>query len=304
MGKKKKFEDTKDYQLILKAKEVIGEYTTILTLRQIYYRLVAKLILINTKSKYKGLSAALVKGRKNGIISYDSMEDRTRSVIDNEGNYNTPEETLATYIKWVLEVYKTYKIPRTYSQKHVVVVLLEKEALARIFGNICSELNAYLIVCKGYNSLSQLHELVEKLKEQKKIIHVVEYSDYDPSGFDIARNFKSQIVELGAKIESFERIALTKEQIDKYNLPYAPVKLTDSKAKNWNDINGVVELDALDPPILEELISKSILQYFDEEISQEDRDLQAEERVKLKPKCLKIKEALKTTLEELGITIR
>lgn len=297
MGKRKKFEDTKDYKLILEAKQVIDQYTTILTLRQIYYRLVAKLILMNTLSKYKGLSAALVKGRKKGIISYDSMEDRTRSIVANQGYYTTPEETLENYITWVLDAYKDYKIPRTYSQKHVVIVLLEKEALARIFGDVCEKLNAYLVVCKGYNSLSQLHELVVKLKYESKIIHVVEYSDHDPSGEDITRNFRSQIVELGAKIESFERIALTKEQIDKYNLPYAPLKTSDSKAKNWTDVKGVVELDALDPPILEKLISDSILQYFDEDIFQEDMKLQKEERSKLKIKCLKIKEAL----ENIGI---
>jgi len=46
--------------------KILGEYDFPLTVRQIYYRLVAANLIPNTRSAYNQLSSWLVKARENG----------------------------------------------------------------------------------------------------------------------------------------------------------------------------------------------------------------------------------------------
>jgi hypothetical protein len=51
---------------------------------------------------------------------------------------------------------------------------------------------------------------------------------------------------------TFERIAVTPEQIRKWALPSRPTKASDTRAKNFGDIS--VELDAIPPDRLRDLV--------------------------------------------------
>jgi len=243
--------------------KVINSYTQKLTLRQIYYRLVAKHIIQNEYSQYKRLSKLLVEARKKGLVPFDAMEDRTREIINNSViNYDSWRDELNHLIKWIKN--PKYYLPENLYQPKINLILLEKQALEGIFRSAIDN-NTILVVCKGYNSLTQLYELSELLGEDHREIHCGFFSDYDPSGIDIQRNFKEQSIELGIEFDSFKRIALTKDLIKKYALPYAPTKRKDSRAKDWED-KGVVELDALEPNVLEQMIQIFCSKNWDNEI--------------------------------------
>jgi hypothetical protein len=69
----------RDWQTILNhAGEVVNEYDNRITLRQLFYRLVADGTLQNLDSSYKGLSRETAKARREG--SFPSLVDRTRRV--------------------------------------------------------------------------------------------------------------------------------------------------------------------------------------------------------------------------------
>lgn len=51
-----------------------------LTLRQLYYQLVAKDIIPNTQKSYNRLGAIVTKAREGGLISWGHIVDRTRNV--------------------------------------------------------------------------------------------------------------------------------------------------------------------------------------------------------------------------------
>jgi len=74
---------TKKDKILKAVQNVISSYTQKLTLRQIYYRLVSKLVIKNTISQYKYLSRILEDARKDGLIPYKAIEDRTRDVNNN-----------------------------------------------------------------------------------------------------------------------------------------------------------------------------------------------------------------------------
>ncbi|MHA1488564.1 MAG: hypothetical protein ACTSRI_02780 [Promethearchaeota archaeon] len=254
---------SKKQNILDNVKKIISSYTQKLTLRQIYYRLVAKLIIPNTKSQYKYLSAILVEARKSKAIRYDSMEDRTREVIN---------ESKCNYFNFKYDVQyelddlkkKRYILASNLYQHKITLIVLEKQALEGIFRSALNK-NAILIVCKGYNSLTQIWDLSKILENDNRQVHCRFFSDFDPSGLDIQRNFIEQCKDLGIKFSSFRRIGLNMRQIKKYNLPFAPTKLSDSRAKNWR-LPGVVELDALDPNLLESLIKKTCDENWNREI--------------------------------------
>jgi len=256
--------------IVQEAQKVISTYTQKLTLRQIYYRLVAKLIIENKTSQYKYLSRLLVDARKSGLIRYDAMEDRTREVINNKKvEYASWRVNLKRWITYISN--PRYTLPKNLYQEKISLIVLEKQALEGIFKDAIND-NSILIVCKGYNSLTQIYDLSTILENDNREVHCTFFSDYDPSGLDIQRNFLKQCEDLGVEFESFNRIALIKEQIDKYHLPYAPTKTTDSRSKDWKN-RGVVELDALDPNILVDLVKKACSKNWDKNIEKQKNRL-------------------------------
>jgi len=64
-------------KLIEAAAAVLAEHHP-MTLRQVYYQLVARHIIDNNRNEYQRLSNALVKARQEGIIPWEWVEDRTR----------------------------------------------------------------------------------------------------------------------------------------------------------------------------------------------------------------------------------
>ena len=56
-----------------------------LTLRQVYYQLVSALVIKNNGKEYKKLSDKLAKARLQGLISWDAIEDRSRSTLHSWG---------------------------------------------------------------------------------------------------------------------------------------------------------------------------------------------------------------------------
>jgi len=54
----------------------------------------------------------------------------------------------------------------------------------------------------------------------------------------------------------FDRIAVTREQIERYKLPTRPAKAGDTRARDWE--GGCVEVDAMPPAELRRLVQDAI----------------------------------------------
>jgi len=61
----------------------------------------------------------------------------------------------------------------------------------------------------------------------------------------------------------FERLALNRDQVDEYNPPPNPAKVTDSRYKDYAEKHGdeCWELDALEPSVLDALIQEKIISF-------------------------------------------
>lgn len=103
------------------------------TLRGIFYILVSFDLIENLQQRYKGLSRALVTATREGIIPYAWIIDESRSIIDIDDVYYTPQERIDHRINWLLElpdVFKKTMIPRWYKQPKYIEVWIEKNAMA------------------------------------------------------------------------------------------------------------------------------------------------------------------------------
>lgn len=268
--------------IIEAARQVIKQYATKLTLRQIYYRLVANKVLTNSIASYKKLGSILVEARKAGKIPYSAMEDRSRSYHNGDRMYESPAAHFRAAYNYMKQNYLAYELPTWWHQPNKVVVFVEKDALSGVFRSITDELGVDLVVCKGYSSLTQLHDTAQRLAQDHETKHItlLYFGDYDASGVDIERYARETLGdEFGIEFD-FERVAITEDQIDELGLVPAPGKKTDSRhdafvAETGNDWQ--VELDAVEPNKLVEMIREAVKPKFDEDI-EVDRDEEQDRR--------------------------
>lgn len=86
------------------------------------------------------------------------------------------------------------------------------------------------------------------------------------------------------KMIEVKRIALTMAQVEQYNPPPNPAKATDARYKKYQEEHGddSWELDALEPSVLDELITSSIAGLKDEDLYAEREDEETTHRRNLK----------------------
>ncbi len=260
---------TKAESIVERVKRIVAEYAGMrLTLRQIFYRLVAAQVIENTKSNYQFLSKVLVDARKARKIPYTAIEDRTRSMHKGHGSNLSAAEHFNSFWDYVTKMDKRYTMPKWWGQPKRVQVWLEKQALQALFEQVTDAEGVDLAVCKGYPSLTFLWEAARTLQGLKEEIEIVYFGDFDPSGMDIER-FVGETLrdEFGIEV-TVTRISITREQIDEYNIPPAPAKPTDSRTEKFVEEHGVawqVELDAIEPRTLQGFIRDSIREHWDED---------------------------------------
>ena len=98
-------------------------------------------------------------------------------------------------------------------------------------------------------------------RERRVILHL---GDHNPSGKDMTRDIADRLELFGADVD-VQRIALNRDQIDEFNPPPNPAKLSDSRASAYIEEFGTEswELDALEPKVLTNLIRTCVADLTD-----------------------------------------
>jgi hypothetical protein len=224
--------------------------------RQMYYQLVG-LGYPKTEEFYGKAQREILSMRQEGVLPYDLIIDSSRRRIKYQ-TFSTSAQALESWIRnYKQDVWKTLPV--------YVEIWLEKKSLQAIFADVCYEFDVPLCVSSGFSSESFIYESVCQMKAIGKPVQVFYFSDYDPSGLTLSKTVEDKIRRFGITDFKFERIALTPEQIQYYNLPTRPTKeSTHSKGFEGGFEGDSCELDALDPRILVRLIRKTILSVIPE----------------------------------------
>jgi len=247
----------KTLDLFAAVNNILTQYDGPLTLRQVYYRLVAAQVLPNTRNAYSGLSGHLVNARLARIVDDSRIVDRVRQTLRVSCWDDLPD---------FLEAVRTsYRREKWTSQSFNVEVWCEKDAVAGVLEPITDEYEVVLYPCRGYNSYSALKDAGERLRRMDRPTVVLYLGDFDPSGQDMPRDIRDRLTQdFGAELD-LQVIALTEEQIAEHDLPPNPVKRSDSRAPGFVARHGgdVWELDALPPNVLQALVRGHVERFFD-----------------------------------------
>jgi len=272
-----------------------------LTLRQVYYQMVASDYIPNNDKEYKKLGDLINNARLAGLIDWSAIEDRTRK-LRSISHWDSPSDLM-------ISVAHQYAIDKWAGQDYRVEVWVEKDALVDVVGKACNRLDVPFFSCRGYTSATEMWNAGQRLmsywveeQAQPVILHL---GDHDPSGKDMSRDIEERISKFAQHAAEeepcyfgrwgdngdgeycdgwpgliFERIALNYDQIETYNPPPNPTKLKDTRSAAYmREFGGTCwELDALEPAVLDDLITTNIEMYLDQEEWDAHKRKQEEQR--------------------------
>jgi len=267
-------------RMIKKANEIIAEYGAqgfALTLRQLYYQFVARDIIPNNVKSYKNLGSVVNDGRLAGLIDWSHITDRTRS-LKSRSHWTDPADIINA-------VARSYHIDMWANQEYRPEVWIEKDALAGVVEDVCEELDVPYFSCRGYTSQSEMWVGAQRIKawtKSKQTPIIFHFGDHDPSGKDMTRDIVDRLEMFMGGVK-LERLALNMNQVEKYNPPPNPAKLTDSRANAYVAEFGddSWELDALEPKVINDLIRKSVEALKDQDVWDEDQERLEKEKALL-----------------------
>lgn len=237
-----------------------------LSVRQLYYQLVARDKIENTERSYKRIAAVINDARLAGLIDWDAIEDRNRDIELRTRWTDGAQIVRAAAASFHMDMWD--------NQNDRVFVIVEKAALAGVLQGVCRQYDVPLLAARGYPSVSIVREMaLEHLQEpieRGQSVTVLHLGDHDPSGIDMTRDLQERFdLFLGDTGGAFnlERIALTRDQIDERRPPPNPAKTTDSRFRQYLREHGDEswELDALEPSYLVDLVTANIQVYIDED---------------------------------------
>ncbi len=256
------------------------------TVRQVFYQLASRLQIIpKTENEYKNTVVRLLKElRLNGTVPWSWITDSSRSFYQartTDSMKQTLQDTLQVYRRNLLD-----------TMDRRVEIWLEKEALVGVIQPETHPWGVPLYPCRGYASLSFLHDAAETIAgwwdDRRQATSIYYFGDHDPSGVDISRAVEERLREFvyaevttgfmddeGAYVDviRFKRVAVEPWQINEWNLPTRPTKMSDSRSKNF--VGDSVELDAIPSNRLREMVRDCIKQHVDpyklEKIQQTER---------------------------------
>lgn len=240
---------------------VINEYLAdglVLTVRQLYYQLVARDHIPNTEKSYKRITGVVNDGRLSGLIDWDAIEDRTRAFI-RRGRWTSARSILESAAH-------SFHMDMWEMQENRVFCIVEKEALAGVLERVCNKYDVPLLAARGYPSVTVLREFarddIMRFAEDQDVT-ILHLGDHDPSGLDMTRDLESRIELFSENVAhkvNLVRIALNMDQIRAQKPPPNPAKTTDSRFKDYRKQFGDSswELDALNPRYLANLVESHI----------------------------------------------
>src|SRR5262245_41768556 len=220
-----------------------------MTVRQVFYQATVHGLVEKAESGYAKVQTDLTLMRRAGDLPYDSLADNTR--------WQRKPRTYSSVEQALRDTAAFYRKSLWTDADSYVEIWLEKDALSGVIYPITSMFDVPLMVARGYASLSFLHSAAEYINDLDVPTYIYHLGDFDPSGVNGGEKIEETLRELAPDADiTFERIAVTPEQIADWDLSTRPTKSSDTRSKNFGEIS--VELDAIEPNQLRTLVQEAI----------------------------------------------
>ena len=227
------------------------------TVRQVFYALTVRGKILKIEQEYhRTVVRLLVDMREEGKLPFVWIADNTRW---------QRKPSSFTGIESALESFaQSYRRNLWASSPVYVEVWVEKDALAGVLYEETKVYDVPLMTSRGYSSLSFVHSAAQAIKAIGKPTYIYHFGDLDPSGQDAARDIEAKLRRYAPDAEiHFERVAVTRQQVEQWDLPTRPTKMTDTRAKKF--VGTSVELDAIPAAQLRTLVRECIERHVDQQ---------------------------------------
>jgi hypothetical protein len=271
-------------------------------LRRIHYRLVSVAERVrlwtgeeyeNTDACWEKLGIACANARYLGLIPADAIVDHRnqRAAV-----YLPTESDAASVVlreerpwsvgglhlsSWGQDFFITY--PRGMQGYHLELVC-EKTTMDDVLRPLCALYEAVLVTASGEVSITQIHDMAQRIVEDGRPARIFYISDFDPAGATMpvsaARKLEFFLRKWGWEEATLTPIALTEMQVQEYGIPRIPIKASDMRRGRFEERHGAggAELDALEatqPGLLAEIVEAAFDPYFDDTLQERVADQRA-----------------------------
>ena len=246
--------------------EILADYESDgyrLTLRQLYYQLVARGHIENSLKSYKCIGNLVSDARLAGLIDWDMIEDRGR-VAQFPSHWDNPADIVEAAAQ-------QFAVDKWADQENYAEVMVEKDALSGVLLPVCRRLDIGFTANRGYSSSSAMYEAGKRMARriaEGKTVWVFYLGDHDPSGVDMTRDVLERLSLFSAEDIEVKRLALNMEQVKELNPPENPAKETDSRASAYIAKFGLSswELDAVEPRQLDDIVTSAVEALRDDDL--------------------------------------
>ena len=181
--------------IVRRAAEIVRGDDTGVTLRQLFYRLVAVEMLPNPTTAYKTPSSRTAEARRRG--TFPALIDRTRG-IHRQPSFSGPVDAR----QWVAGIYRR---DRTEGQPWSVYLAVEKAGIVEQLQARFGKHGVSVLALGGYAAQTYADEVAADVERQGRPAVVLYAGDFDPSGEDIDPDFLARTGCFGR----VQRVALT-----------------------------------------------------------------------------------------------
>jgi hypothetical protein len=231
-----------------------------MTVRSAFYRAVSAGIYPDTSDRhYRQCQQILLKLRRRDVLPFDWIVDSTRRRLK-----TSSWSGLEDYRETVAACYRRNLWAR---QNEYVEVFVEKDAMAGVIEPITAEFDVHLNVIRGQVSETFVYNIATEWQPIQKPIHAYYLGDHDPAGLEIEKTLQAKLEKFSGRTISWTRLAITPAQFRRETILGFPVKTTISAARRRSYIahfgNRCVEVDALEPNEVRQLVRSAIESHID-----------------------------------------
>src|SRR5690606_18833322 len=219
--------------LLEQVQMVLEEYRSHwpLTVRQVFYRLVGAHGFPKDEAAYERLGNHLSNARRARVIPFESIRDDGVTTLT-LNHFNDEEH----FLRHIRELGQTYKRNKLAAQPVHIEVWCEAAGMIYQLADVAHDYSIKVYSSGGFDSTTARKDIADRICSIGKRAVILHLGDYDPSGVAAFNAFAEDIASFveadkpwNTVTVEFRRVALTAEQVSKYDLPTAPPKASDSR---------------------------------------------------------------------------
>jgi hypothetical protein len=213
------------------------------------------------------------RGRRAGLIPWEAIRDE-RSAAVGDGGFDGVKD----FVRYVAGIANNRLVDFWEGQPAVVELWVEANGMIPQVSRIAHPYGVTVYSGGGFNTIGAKHEAAERFVARDARTVVLHVGDLDPHGVSIFDALADDITEFfigdawnTGDEPDFVRVAVTREQVEEHELPAEDVD--PGKVVGMADWSGgAVQAEALDPPVLAEIVRQAIESHINLDVLAQRRE--------------------------------